>query len=255
MTFRFKRKESVAKGVRRLSEERLERAQRHLQAGAQVEAIHRVRKDIKKLRAVLRLVRGEIGARAYRHNIEALREAANYLAGARDANVRLQSLAKLTAYFQPDLSAQSFRQVKAALHRSSREETERFVQSQSSGAVRRILRRLGPALEKLGVRTEGWAAVGPGVQASYAQGRRAYHRVQAEPMAENFHEWRKGAKDLWYQVRLLRPIWPEQMCMLAGELSRLTELLGEDHDLLMLEQAVVDNNCQTNGSLHEAEVL
>ena len=40
------------------------------------EAIHNVRKRFKRVRAVLRLVRGELGARTYKQENEALRDAA-----------------------------------------------------------------------------------------------------------------------------------------------------------------------------------
>lgn len=33
-------------------------------------------------------------------------------------------------------------------------------------------------------------------------------QAQAKPSVENLHEWRKRVKDLWYQVRLLTPLWP-----------------------------------------------
>src|SRR5262249_55203328 len=57
--------------------------------------------------------------------------------------------------------------------------------------------------------------------------------------AENFHKWRKHAKDLWYDMQLLEPVWPEQMCAAAEQLEKLTDFLGDDHDLHMLRQTAV----------------
>jgi hypothetical protein len=37
-----------------------------------------------------------------------------------------------------------------------------------------------------------------------AQGRKSGRR-------EDFHEWRKGVKDHWYQVRLLKKVWGDVM--------------------------------------------
>lgn len=82
----------------------------------------------------------------------------------------------------------------------------------------------------------GWKALGRGVKTAYRQGRRAYQTVLEDPSPENFHEWRKRAKDLWYHVRLLQPVWPEQMDAMAGELDTLGECLGDDHDLAVLRQ-------------------
>ena len=63
--------------------------------------------------------------------------------------------------------------------------------------------------------------------------------VQAEPSVENFHAWRKRVKDLWYQVRLLRPLWPGMLKDLANEFGRLADCLSDDHDLAILRQAVL----------------
>jgi hypothetical protein len=57
MPFRFKKRESVAKAVRRLCCERLDDALETLEKGAKFEAVHGVRKEIKKLRAVLNIRR------------------------------------------------------------------------------------------------------------------------------------------------------------------------------------------------------
>jgi CHAD domain-containing protein len=59
------------------------------------------------------------------------------------------------------------------------------------------------------------------------------HRV------EDFHEWRKQVKYLWYQVRLLRELWPDPLKQLADELKTLTDYLSDDHDLAMLRERVL----------------
>ena len=41
-------------------------------------------------------------------------------------------------------------------------------------------------------------------------------------------------KDLWYQQRLLKRVWPDVMEALAGEAKALSKLLGSDHDLAVL---------------------
>ena len=60
MSFRFKKKESISKAVHRLTAGRIEDALGCLEHCDHAEAIHCARKDIKKVRAVLRLVRTRI---------------------------------------------------------------------------------------------------------------------------------------------------------------------------------------------------
>ncbi len=50
----------------------------------------------------------------------------------------------------------------------------------------------------------------------------------------NLHEWRKRAKDLWYQLRILREAWPGPLGATVGEAHELTDLLGDHHDLAVL---------------------
>ena len=60
MAISFKRKQSVARSIRRLGREQFEHALECLEACGRAEAINCARKDIKKARAVLRLVCTEI---------------------------------------------------------------------------------------------------------------------------------------------------------------------------------------------------
>jgi CHAD domain-containing protein len=94
MPFTFKRKETVTESVRRVGHECLDRAIESA-ASHDIEAIHATRKEIKKMRALLRLVKKEIGKSCFRKITDQLREAASYLAPPRDAYVRFKALETL----------------------------------------------------------------------------------------------------------------------------------------------------------------
>jgi CHAD domain-containing protein len=85
---------------------------------------------------------------------------------------------------------------------------------------------------------EDFSALRPGLKRTYERGRTRLAQVQETPSIANLHEWRKRIKDLGYQVRLLKPIWPETLDNLADELERLADYLSEDHDLAILRQTV-----------------
>jgi CHAD domain len=131
---------------------------------------------------------------------------------------------------------------------------KRFVKEKGAKSVERLLRSVAKEFEYLGISGKGWKAIGPGVRSAYSEGRRAYQTVLKDPSPENFHEWRKRAKDLWYQVSLLRPVWPEQMDATARELETLGEYLGDDHDLFILQQSVQER-CAGDGDQRELEIL
>ena len=51
------------------------------------------------------------------------------------------------------------------------------------------------------------------------------------PGPERFHEWRKRAKYHWYHCRLLEDMWPPVMKARIVEADRVSDLLGNEHDL------------------------
>src|SRR6185369_16460521 len=156
----------------------------------------------------LRLVRTEITRKSYRRQIKLLREAADQLTAARDAYVTTAALKDLSRHFKSQLASGAWHHIRAAMQNALVMENRRFAKDKSARKVQRLLLRQAKELDELDVARKGWKAIYPGVKSSYGEGRQAYQTVLKSSTPENFHEWRKRAKDLWYQIRLLRPIWP-----------------------------------------------
>jgi CHAD domain-containing protein len=233
MPFRFKKSESPAKAVRRVTRERIGVARERLRDGDHSAAIHDVRREIKKLRAVFRLARGEGGQGRYRKSVKALRAAAGYLAAPRDARVMLKAFEKLTGR-----DARRFAAIEKMLRKHSRRETRRFQKNNFITAADRILRKIERRVGGLKIKSSGWSAIEPGLKESYSRGREACVLVRRKPVPENFHDWRKHVKNLWYYFQLLRPAWPAEARAMTDELELLAGQLGEDHDLFLLEEFV-----------------
>jgi CHAD domain-containing protein len=87
--------------------------------------------------------------------------------------------------------------------------------------------------------TERFEALRPGLERIYRRGRRSMRAAADEPSDEHLHEWRKRAKDLWHALQILRPAAPKRMRARAKRAHRLSDLLGEDHDLAVLREHVV----------------
>lgn len=245
MAFRFKKKESATESVQRLEADRIGRALEALSGSNRLEAVHEVRKEIKRVRAILRLVRDRIGAKAYRRQNRCLRDAAGRLGGARDAHVTLQALETLLDRYGEQVAPRSFAHVRSALRDHCREVCDRLIRDKASAAVGRSLQAAAARARKTSVHAKGWPAVARGLRRSYRSGREAFRVTRADPAPEKLHEWRKRVKDLWYQVCLLRGIWREEMRKLASELKTLSDCLGDDHDLFMLEHFL---SCEASGN-------
>src|SRR5262245_24276124 len=151
MAFCFKRRESVPKAISRLSRDRVEHALECLKNCARADAIHCARKDIKKVRAVLRLVRAEIPKKVFCRVTDLLRDAADQLAAPRDAYVKIRTLSKLTRHFKGQLARGGVRHVRAELRSACNEEMKRFATRKTVRSVERILRRAARKLDAIRV--------------------------------------------------------------------------------------------------------
>jgi len=238
MPFRFEKSESPSKAVRRVCRERVGAALDCLRQPKHPAAVHGARKEIKKLRALFRLVRGEISVGTYRKGVKALRAAGDCLAATRDARVMLKAFEKLTGR-----TAGRYADIEKALEKHARKEARRFRRDDAVALAERLLRKTHRRVEGLKIKRTGWAAIAPGLKRSYQQGRDASRLVRRKPAPENFHEWRRHVKDLWFYFCLLHPICQAATPAAADELERLALYLGEDHDLFLLQE-FLRNQCK-----------
>ena len=93
--YRIDPAQPVPDEVRRVARGRIDHAIDELRGtsdSTRAEAVHEARKDMKKLRALLRLVRDELGEDVYRRENDCFRDTARTLSGLRDAEVMLATL-------------------------------------------------------------------------------------------------------------------------------------------------------------------
>jgi CHAD domain-containing protein len=236
--YRLKDGETVPDGIARIAYGRIDHAIDELRGknkSSREEAVHEARKDLKKLRSLLRLVRGEIGDEVYRRENEGFREAGRRLSGVRDADVMIETLESLAEHRPKDMNAETVGGLRQALseHRAALEGNGRG-RKQARNEVVQALRESRERVEEWPLETDGFDALEDGLGRAYRRGRRAYHAVLEDPSTENLHEWRKRVKDLWYHHTLLQCSWPELMDPAADQVHELSDLLGDDHDLAVL---------------------
>jgi CHAD domain-containing protein len=228
--YRLNEDEPLPEGIRRVARGRIDHAIDELRGktdSTPEEAVHEARKDMKKLRALLRLARGELGRDTFARENTCFRDAARELSGARDADVMLQTLGALE--LPPGVGAELRAAIKA--------ERRRDGAADRAGAARDALAILKEARKRI----DGWPlerdsfeAVAAALEHSYRRGRRDFEAARAEPSAEALHEWRKRAKEHWYHHTLLHSLWPAVMAAAGDEAHVLSDHLGDDHDLVVL---------------------
>jgi CHAD domain-containing protein len=219
-------------------------------------AVHETRKALKRLRAVMRLLRGQLGEEAFAVESAALRDVGRRLAGARDAEVLVSTLEDLLAHNRKLGRRRGLRRLNRALSAEREDAAERVGDAELRAGVLEELRaiRRRVAARPLGG-SGGIEALEPSLERLYRRARRRYHRA-ARAKGERgraMHEWRKRVKDLRHAAETL-----ERRDLLEGHgllsrrgkgherarakiirkiarrADRLAEALGEEHDLAVL---------------------
>jgi CYTH domain-containing protein/CHAD domain-containing protein len=232
--------EGAAAGMRRVVAGRLDKAAERLRepgdGDALAEAIHGVRKDLKKARAALRLIREELGEKTFKRENQALRDAGRLLSASRDAEVKLETIDSLiegvgdappaaTALWRDALTADRDRIVGGGKGADD-----------ATAAALAAIEQVAARLPGWKIRRGSWKLLSPGLDTAYREGREELRSLLAEPDVDAVHDLRKRGKDLWYQVRLLAPAWPEVLDTTAGEIHDFTDKLGDHHDLAVLAE-------------------
>ncbi|MEY3309274.1 MAG: hypothetical protein RLZZ413_3312 [Pseudomonadota bacterium] len=226
MPYRFSPDDpSLQQALRRIADEELRAALTVLDSsGLSPRGVHDVRKRAKKLRGLLRLLQGSFADHARENAV--LRDAGRLLALRRDAEVRLATFDRLFPDSPPALEP-----LRRLL---SQERDAPHAPSHQAEAV--------DLLRALHGRVHDWTLTGKdrrilvdGLARTRRRAARSMEEAARSPGFEAIHDWRKRAKDFWYQTRLLAPIWPEAMLPLAKAAEDLTEALGLHHDIAVLQ--------------------
>lgn len=232
MTYRLKLGGPIAQSVCRVGLAQIEIAEAKLASREDAAtAVHDARRSLKRIRALLRLIRPGLDEALYRREAERLSGTGKLLSSARDLDVMQQTLGKLELRpgALPNGAAEHLRRLLANGHnlgKRSRADNRRQ-------ALQRLRRTralfAGKALSglELGHLVEGLGR-------TYRKARKSFHAAYEEPSDEAFHIWRKHVQLHWRHMLLLSRGWPEALAARASEAKEIARLLGEDHDHAIL---------------------
>jgi len=249
MSFRFKLDEDVEKGARRIALEQIEGAEASLaHDDVPPESIHGVRKSLKRVRALLRLLRTGIGDDVFKAENARYRDIGHLLAGARDRHVMRETLAGLEA--RHDLKPALTAPLRAALQHHPDPSSNGGVPA--AEAIPEAAKRLAQGrrmLKRLAVKPAAFSVLQDGIETGLRSCRKTFHTAYAADTDEAFHEWRKTVQHHWRQMHLVARAWPTLLTARAHEARDLSQLLGEDHDLGVLATFVTAAATGLDGKL------
>lgn len=233
----------MRRALRRLARAQLRKAVDSLQGAIPLSGrIHAMRTSIKKVRALSSLARPAVGRPARRADgrLRAIGAATSAL---RDGEISLKAFdaiardARSTAAVREGALKVARTRLLARLG-----EAERRFDSDDTASVlcARLLRERH--------RAKRWVPPGrhrrlkrlpaaPFAQ-TYRRARRGMRRAFTRRTGVAFHAWRKAVKAHRYQLQLLESAWPSGCAARLEDLERLGQLLGDEHDLAVLQETL-----------------
>jgi len=215
-----------------------------VRAGRDPEAgVHEARKGCKEIRAILRLVKPNMGRSEFSARQDFYRDVAAKLSGNRDAMVRQKTWKSLVSE-------------SAALEGKTDDTIARFLSCQDelkpvSETGRDQFLDLALEVEKVIAAPKSWnlpkslSELVPNIKRIYQKARNAEKQARESDDIERFHEFRKRSKDLFYCLRVLRPMFGAQLKPIVSDLEDLTEMQGVANDQAVL----LDYLCEHRQSL------
>jgi CHAD domain-containing protein len=252
---KLKHRESGTRGARRIMRRRIKSAlQTLVPKRSDDDSIHEARKELKKARATLRLLRDALGKKASRRENTALRDAARPLSAVRDGRVLLDALNSLVKYYGAPAKSLHLTKFKQALSRR-RTQSRKIVLGKAGPLrdARKTLRKVRLRSDHWRVGRHGWSVLGPGLKRTYTKGRDAFKQANSRPDTDTLHEWRKQTKYLWHELQLFESLDAPQVRHLADAAHKVEDVLGDDHDLAVLyERALEARESFDKGPTREA---
>ena len=198
------------------------------------EAVHELRKALKRWRALMRLLARPLGEQADQMRSEA-RELMRAIAGARDAQSALDALNDLRKAEVP-FSSTSIETIRARL-------TEMRDAAEAKSFTKAMRDRLSRYLDYATLSLERWPLkaidfdiVTDGLTSTYRRARQLVPDTWPDSEAEHLHDLRRRVVEHRHQMDLIEPLWPRLGKVWAEEAQRLRNQLGSCQDLAVLAE-------------------
>lgn len=233
--YRLELSETLSEGCFRVIDELSGEALEHLDfPEGSVEGIHEARKTCKKARGLVRLVRPALDD--YSEVNAHFRDAARQLAPIRDPQAFLDTFDVLS---KTPAASEHLRSLRVHFESRATAATERIRRAETwrVDEARELIRAGRIDAESWEIEDE-FASIAGGVERTYRRGREAMAKARKSGEPKDFHEWRKRAKYLWYQIRLLRNTSRSILRPLSRRLHDVSDALGDAHDLVLMQEQV-----------------
>ncbi|TAJ12302.1 CHAD domain-containing protein [Marinilabiliaceae bacterium JC017] len=194
-------------------------------------AVHEIRKGFKRVRAMLRIVRGDITEELYHYENDRFKNLAGFLSEIRDLHVIADELNELYNAGELDIPEPTFLKVNHYLQNRLDKTCESLTKNEH------VFKKIEKGVEQARHDFVHWPVnhLGPhtitqSVGRIYDQGKNRMLKSQVKNAPLQLHYLRKRMKYLMYMAQLIEPVWKDYFEGLIRSLKEASDSLGQDHN-------------------------
>jgi CHAD domain-containing protein len=197
--------------------------------------VHELRRGFKRLRALLRFFKEIADSPAVQLN-EDIRNFGKLLAPLRESAVNMDLFDKEIST-NNHLPEKKIKNARELLVQKNKLLVERgFLENNLHNTIRTFFDGFETILTKNNSELPTRLQLFREISQSYRKSSSVYQQLSARPRAEEWHELRKKLKRLWYQLDFIRFLHPRYFKLKTDQLNKITDQLGDDHDLHVFTQ-------------------
>ncbi|MCB0855535.1 MAG: CHAD domain-containing protein, partial [Bacteroidetes bacterium] len=147
MSFQIENQEPLPSGISRILHTELDWAINSLESENQHEGVHEARKSFKKIRAILRMVRDQIGKENYQYENVWFRDAGRQISSLRDATALIETLEEIRNKYHDEIDEELIQSIQTNLEHN-RDEIENEILS-NTDTVNRVAKLVAEGKKRL----------------------------------------------------------------------------------------------------------
>ncbi|TIX11940.1 MAG: CHAD domain-containing protein [Mesorhizobium sp.] len=258
MSFRIDPHLPLTGEVRRILTDEVGKALAHLEMAREKpeQGLHKCRKRLKSVRALLRLVRSGDEPFCQTEN-ECYKQVSALLAGPREATALIETIDRLAASFPEQSAGGGLDAVRDRLVMRQHElHAGAGLDAAISAAAAACREGLGH-IDRLSLPDQPEQAadiLAEGASATLRRARKAVDKAGSRGEADDFHDLRKAAKTHSMHLSLLGRLWPTPIKARRKAVDALGERLGELHDVFVM-RALLDAEAEPLGPPEDTKLL
>ncbi len=224
--------EELNEGIARVIKEQLEYIANQCEIPVNIDSsVHEIRKAFKRLRAVLRLIRFDIGDELFHVENVKFRELSRLLSKLRDQHVIISYLAMCFEANELAISEDNYIRFVNFLNKQKEEEMKGIMDGNVLAHIKEKAEEYNKAVQAYPLKGLGPHTINDGVVHAYKQCLLQMEQAQLKLEDESLHTLRKKVKYLLNQMLLVQEVWPEYFLNYSSSLKNVSEFLGNDHNL------------------------